>query len=76
MLCLSDNPEWGRYDASQNSVGNYLYGVEYEVDNKRDWPLLRKIICQQDGPCVVCEVQQRSRKLMIPGRKTYYEGDI
>ena len=74
MLCLPDNPEWGKYDASKNSVGNYLYGVEYEMDNKRDSSIFGKPVYQQDAPCAVCEVQQRSRKLMIPGRKTCYDG--
>ena len=74
MLCLPEEPIWAKHDASLNYVGGYLYGVEYEMDNGRDKSILGKGIFQQDVPCAVCETQQRSRRVMIPGRTECYDG--
>ena len=74
ILCLPRDPVWGKYDDSLNSVGGYIYGVEYEQDNGRDQSIFGKSLHQQDAPCVVCEVKQRTRQLMISGRTTCYDG--
>ena len=36
--------------------------------------ILGKDLNQNDAPCAVCETQWRSRRLMVPGRTTCYDG--
>ena len=73
MLCLPEEPIWAKYDESLNTAGSFLYGVEYEKDG-RGKSILGKDLNQNDAPCAVCETQWRSRRLMIPGRTTCYDG--
>ena len=73
MLCLPQDPVWGKYVDSDN-VGGKVYGVEYELDSGRDQSIIGKSLHQQDVPCVVCDVRRRTRKIMIPGRTTCYDG--
>ena len=48
---------------------SYIYGVEYE-DNA-GW---REGADSQDAPCALCNVESRSRQVMIPERESCPEG--
>ena len=65
-LCLSLDPEFPDNVQGGIQSGAYVYGAEYETGFAG--------MSQQDAPCAVCEVQGRSRLLMIPGRKSCPDG--
>ena len=66
-ICLTNNPQWGRYVGSADNWPSYIYGAEYEIHsayNNRDL-LLRhnnngQSLDEQDVPCVYCKVKGRS----------------
>ena len=64
-LCLPTDPEFSINAESGYQTGAYIYGVEYEpfVSSKffadED---------DQDVPCAVCEVNGRSKLMMIPAK--------
>ena len=74
MLCLPRDPEWGKYSDKSEGPSNYIYVAEYEIEDGRDVTLFGKSIHQQDIPCAVCEARNRNTKIMIPARKTCYDG--
>ena len=74
MLCLPPDPEWGRYSAGHDTYSNIVYSAEYELPTSRDNAIFGKPLHQQDVPCAVCEARSRKSHLMIPGRKTCYDG--
>ena len=51
-----------------------IYIAEYELPEGRDNAVIGKPIHEQDVPCAVCEARNRKSQLMIPGRKTCYDG--
>ena len=72
MLCLTRDPEFGKYDDAVASAGGQVYGTQYRDSLRNaafeDYPYFH------DVPCAVCEVKGRSAMMMIPGRKKCYEG--
>ena len=63
--CLHNEPEWPSNAIEENQHHSYMYGVEYHdiagwVEDTLD----------QDAPCAVCDVESRTRQVMIPGRET------
>ena len=74
MLCLPPEPEWGRYSSGSDTYSNIIYTAEYELPSGRDNAIFGKSAHQQDVPCAVCEARSRKSHLMIPGRKTCYDG--
>ena len=65
-LCLPCDPEFQENVQAGIQSGSYIYGVEYQSGFAG--------MTHQDAPCAVCEVQGRSRVLMIPGRKSCPDG--
>ena len=63
-ICLSQTPEYLEFSTSDTAWG-LVYGAEYE--SYGDQPYAG--VDDQDVPCVVCHVAQRS-VLMIPGQYT------
>lgn len=75
MLCLPEVPEWGEYVNGVSGQGGLIYGVEYEQSISDSKALFGDdTLHDQDAPCAVCEVKQRTRKIMISGRTTCYDG--
>lgn len=70
-LCLPKNPEWGIYTDGHDGYRNYVYGTEYETQTFKG---NIKTVHDQDVPCAVCLVHQRSVVQMFPARKTCYKG--
>ena len=64
-LCLPKDPEWGMYRDGVQSFRAYVYGAEYETFEFSD---LMTTIAQNDIPCAVCLVPNRSVVKMFPGR--------
>jgi len=62
-LCLPHDPQYLLYQ-NGNQGNAYLYGAEYQVSGPFDQSNDRNI------PCAVCEVDRRTKKLMIP---SHYE---
>ena len=61
-VCLPLDPEFPSNARSGNQYHSYIYGVEFQEGFEG--------MVQQDAPCAVCEVQGRSKVLMIPAKKT------
>ncbi|XP_078310678.1 uncharacterized protein LOC144618480 [Crassostrea virginica] len=70
-LCLPKDPEWGIYRDGVQSFRAYVYGAEYQTFEFSD---LMSTIAQNDIPCAVCLVPNRSVVKMFPARKTCYKG--
>ena len=68
-LCLPKEPEWGIYRDGVQSFRAYVYGAEYETFEFSD---LMSTIAQNDIPCSVCLVPNRSVVKMFPGRCDMY----
>ena len=67
-LCLPLDPE-SLENAQRNlQSGARIYGVEYQ--NAGHSSGFFAGVHDQDAPCAVCEIQGRSRVLMIPAKKT------
>ena len=76
MLCLPKDPDWeaGKTnDKSDSSVG-LIYGVSYEDSAGRSDQLFGESHDDRHVPCVVCDVEERSSVLMIPGRSKCHPG--
>ena len=68
--CLHSDPEWPSSGASEAlNHYSYIYGVEYK--DPSDW---REDANNQDVPCVLCNVESRTRQVMIPGRESCPDG--
>ncbi|KAK3109050.1 hypothetical protein FSP39_021864, partial [Pinctada imbricata] len=70
-LCLPPDPEWGLHTESEDNSRALVYGAEYQFDSLTD---SRKSLHDQDVPCAVCRVKDRSSVIQIPARKTCYAG--
>ncbi|XP_052067323.1 uncharacterized protein LOC127706706 [Mytilus californianus] len=69
ILCKNQN---GRH---QSYSGNdQVYGSEYELGSSWKPSGWSEGMHNKEVPCSVCYQKQRSAVLMIPGRKTCYEG--
>ena len=68
-LCLPKDPEWGIYRDGVQSFRAYVYGAEYETFEFSD---LMTTIAENDIPCAVCLVTNRSVVKMFPGRCDMY----
>jgi len=65
MLCLPNNPELSNITTIGDS---FIYGSEYETNT------LRAGSANQDVPCAVCKSTNTHISIMIPGRKSCYNG--
>ena len=63
-VCLTKTPQYLAYNSETNNLGT-VYGAEYEVYSNQP----HAGVHNQNVPCVVCHVQQRS-VLMMPGQYT------
>ena len=70
-LCLPDIPEHPVGAASGTQTGSYIYGTEYQCEQT---PVLDPSHHNNDVPCVVCDVEGRSRVLMIPAKMSCPDG--
>ncbi|KAK3108966.1 hypothetical protein FSP39_019878, partial [Pinctada imbricata] len=72
-ICLPPDPEWGLNTNSTDIPRALVYGAEYQIgsfklmDSKNN-------LHDQDVPCAVCRVEDRSTVITIPARKTCYPG--
>ncbi|CAC5371301.1 unnamed protein product [Mytilus coruscus] len=66
ILCLPNNPELSNRTAPGNSI---LVGTEYENGN-----FFASGAQDEDAPCALCRSKNISSSVMIPGRKTCYDG--
>ena len=66
MLCLPNNPELSNRTVPGNS---YLYGTEFEEGD-----FFRKSAQNEDTPCAFCRSKDTTASVMIPGRKSCYNG--
>ena len=60
--CLPNNPEYGNYQSGIQTQSP-IYGVEYEIDSGSPFP---SSLHNDNVPCAVCHVSNRSAVLMIP----------
>lgn len=73
MLCLHNDPDWKSYDDGKQDAA-FIYGAEYnDKTRKNKGPNVNNLL-EDDVPCVVCNVQRRSSKIMIPGKSTCSPG--
>ena len=64
-LCLPRDPEWGIYRDGTDGSKAYVYGAEYQ---SATLPGYKSTVHDNDIPCAVCLVRNRSVVQMIPGR--------
>ncbi|XP_062573101.1 short-chain collagen C4-like [Saccostrea cucullata] len=69
-LCLPKDPQWGRNNRRMDNSRGFVYGAEYEV--KRD--IVNSDVHNQDVPCAVCMTENEKSVIVIPARKTCYDG--
>ena len=74
MLCLPMVPEWGAYSDKLDPVTGYIYGAEYQDGQDRTDKLFGHSHHDQDVPCAVCNLNSRSSVIMIPGKKSCFQG--
>ena len=67
--CLHTEPEWPAGARPGFQSGSSIYGVEYE--DMYDWG---ENAHDKDAPCALCNVELRTRQVMIPGRESCPEG--
>ncbi|OPL32765.1 hypothetical protein AM593_06271, partial [Mytilus galloprovincialis] len=70
-LCLPNDPENGQPLSGAN---NQIFGGEYETTSSFRPSEMKSTLTNKDVPCAVCYQRKRSTVLMIPGRKTCYNG--
>ena len=63
-LCLPRDPEWGIYRDGIDGAKASVYGAEYETNAL---PGYMSAVHDNDVPCAVCLVRNRSVVQMIPG---------
>jgi hypothetical protein len=64
-LCLPSDPELSNRTAPG---GSYIYGTEYEQN------FFTSGASNEDVPCAVCRASNTFTSIMIPGRKSCYNG--
>ncbi|XP_071138266.1 uncharacterized protein [Mytilus edulis] len=72
-ICLPNNPD-ATQPLKQHSHYAFLYGGEYEIFDFNQPQGIRSGIAQQDVACAACLVKGKMSSIMIPGRKTCYNG--
>ncbi|XP_063443021.1 short-chain collagen C4-like [Mytilus trossulus] len=70
-LCLPSDPENGE---AYSYANDELYGAEYEIDSKTKTSGLPTSLYDKEVPCSVCRRKGKVSVLMIPGRKSCYNG--
>ncbi|XP_071136751.1 uncharacterized protein [Mytilus edulis] len=70
FLCLPKNPESKDYTEGMSQGTGRIYGVEYEIHNRKPYS---KSFLNKDMPCAVC-LTARSTALMVPGKINCFEG--
>lgn len=71
-LCLPDVPKWGFYQNGSQNAG-LLYASEMETAGYgigSDF----KNMNNKEAACCVCQVAKRDKVIMIPGRRSCYDG--
>lgn len=63
-LCLPRDPEWGVYTDGTEGEKAYVFGMEYETATS---PGILRSLYQQDVPCAVCLLRNKSVVKMFPG---------
>ena len=71
FVCLTSQGEYHPTSTTINSGLAYMYGTEYQRGHNQVIPHDRQ---DQNVPCAVCEVDTRSKHLMIPGTYKCPEG--
>ncbi|XP_063438825.1 uncharacterized protein LOC134719796 [Mytilus trossulus] len=72
-ICLPNNPDVAQPLKSHDAYAN-LYGAEYEVFDYNTPQGIRSGIGQHDVACAACLAKEKIASIMIPGRKTCYNG--
>ena len=74
LLCLPENPTWGNYDDSDNSLRGFIFGTEIDIQPKAaSEKMFGYQVNEQDLPCAVCETQFPLTH-MFPGRHSCFPG--
>ena len=73
ILCLPEEPTWGRFDDTLNLYRGYIWGAEIDIDGVSEGKVFEQNVDGQDQPCAVCMVP-RSLTHMFPGRATCFPG--
>ena len=68
VVCLHHDPQWPEGVRGGFQSASYMTGGEYE------YLVVIAGMTNKDIPCISCIVQERSQKIMIPGRVTCEEG--
>ena len=71
MLCLPENPTWGKYKNGLDSLRGYIYGAEIDIYGPGN--IFDHNVNQQDQPCVVCSSSYAVTH-MFPGRVNCFPG--
>ncbi|XP_052084160.1 uncharacterized protein LOC127721455 isoform X2 [Mytilus californianus] len=72
-ICLPKDPDAAQ-PLKSNSNYAYLYGAEYEIFDYNQPQGIRSGIGQHDVACAACLAKSKRSTIMIPGRKTCYNG--
>ncbi|XP_076080835.1 uncharacterized protein LOC143051785 isoform X4 [Mytilus galloprovincialis] len=72
-ICLPNHPDVAQPLKSHDEYG-YLYGSEYEVFDFNKPQGIRSGIAEHDVACAACLAKGKISSIMIPGRKTCYNG--
>ncbi|VDI84115.1 Hypothetical predicted protein [Mytilus galloprovincialis] len=72
-ICLPNDPD-AEQPLKKNPYYAFLYGEEYEIFDHNQPKGLRSGIGQHDVACAACLTKSKTSSIMIPGRKTCYNG--
>ncbi|PFX17849.1 uncharacterized protein LOC111340298 [Stylophora pistillata] len=64
-ICLPEQPLYARYDDKWESSSSAVYGAEYAVG---EFNPFKKPLNHYNAPCVVCHLESRGSRVMIPAR--------
>ncbi|XP_052217252.1 uncharacterized protein LOC127835052 [Dreissena polymorpha] len=73
FLCLPETPEWGHYNDETVNDSAFVYGGEYQLNNRESDHGFFGNIHQQDPHCAVCRTSRKS-VLMIPAKLKCFDG--
>ncbi|XP_062573100.1 short-chain collagen C4-like [Saccostrea cucullata] len=71
-LCLPTDPEWGVYNDRVDEWSAYMYGAEYETVTIPDNRVAK--LHNENVPCAVCLLRDKSIARVFPARKSCYKG--
>ena len=73
ILCLAEEPTWGRYMDTSDSYRGYIWGTEIDITAASEGKVFEKNVHGDDLPCALCTTR-RSLAHMFPGRASCFPG--